>query len=396
MKRPNSQQPISTLRWLMAGIMFLALLRPFPIHAGIPQVNGYLVVLPFYQKYYNSPFYTFIPIPESNSLLLTRLRLRPELMLSSNVFIRLEYELDYLYTRETIGFFYELSSLTNRQYFDWQRQLIQQPHQQLRHFIDRFFIAWEWNAGRLVVGRQRISWGSGRIWNPTDLFNPLAPTAFDRIEKDGADAINLQWYVGDFSDIQLVWNATRRHAEGNSALRFRTHWGTTDLAVMGGRFDRRWVVGGDVTTIVGQAALRGEWLYDAGNSTRNSFWKFIVGADHQWNRRLYTLFEFHFNGEGKVNPGQYEFYRLFQGEILNVGRRYTFFLVQIQLAALVNFSVAWSQNLDDHSGYAYPMLDINAGENWTVTMGYQWFYGKNTSEYGIFPRTAFLRAQLYF
>ncbi len=389
----NVAKPVKIIRFLLVWALIGSI--PAECRASLP-FNGYLVVLPFYQKVQDIPFPTFVALPQKNTLLLNRLRLRPEILITDHLFFRLEYELDYLYSREALGFFYQLSTVNRRQYFNWQRTVLNRSHQQVRHYIDRLFLAWEWEQGRLVVGRQRISWGSGRIWNPTDLFNPLSPTAFDRIEKDGADAVNLQWYLGDFSDLQVVWNATRRQQEGNTAVRFRTHWRTTDLAILAGRFDRRWVVGGDFTTIVAQAAVRGEWLYDAGDATHDPFWKFIVGADNQWTRRLYTLVEYHFNGEGKTNPLQYEFYRLFQGEILNVGQRYAFAMVQFQLAALVNLSLAWSQNLDDHSGYWYPMLDVNAGENWAVSLGYQWFYGAERSEYGVFPRTAFLRAQLYF
>ena len=46
-----------------------------------------------------------------------------------------------------------------------------------RQRLYRAVLAYDWGGGQLSVGRQRIAWGSGRLWNPTDRFNPVAPTA---------------------------------------------------------------------------------------------------------------------------------------------------------------------------------------------------------------------------
>ena len=331
--------------------------------------SGYSVVLPFYMNYQRLLVYSFLPLPRENRALLSRLRLRPEWSLSESMFVRLEYELDYLTSQHP---FYEYQpgiGVTTRQYFNWQKTLLDKGDQQLRHFIDRLFFSWEWENGRMVIGRQRISWGTGRIWNPTDLFTPLSPTAFDRVEKDGADVVNIQLYLGAFSEVQLVWNPTHAVPEGNTAVRFRSNWRGFDVSLLGGRFDRRWVAGGDLTGNVGKAAIRGEWLYDFGDAGHAGFLKYIVGADHQFTAKWYGLIEYRFNGEGKQRFVEYEFNRLFRGEILNVGRQYLFLLASYQVWALVNLSLAVSQNLEDKSGYFMPAVNVNAGDNLEVVLG---------------------------
>ncbi|MBT3396558.1 MAG: hypothetical protein HN423_05195, partial [Alphaproteobacteria bacterium] len=37
-----------------------------------------------------------------------------------------------------------------------------------RHKIFRASVAYETDNWRLILGRQRVAWGSGRVWNPTD------------------------------------------------------------------------------------------------------------------------------------------------------------------------------------------------------------------------------------
>ncbi len=386
--------PLHRQRWGWIVLFWSVLL--VSLQGQTVSFSGYGVVLPFAMRYQTLPVQSFIALPQENRALLLRLRMRPEWDISDALFVRLEYEADYLYYQHPFFDYTPGITVSTRQYFNWQRTFVNARNRLGRHFIDRLFVAWEWENGRMVVGRQRISWGTGRVWNPTDLFNPLSPTAFDRVEKDGADAVNIQWYPGDFSDVQFVWNPTRAVPEGNGAVHLRSKIGTYDVSVLTGRFDRRWVVGGDVTGNIGKAAIRGEWLYDFGNAEKAPFVKYIVGADNQFTPRLYALVEYHFNGEGKRHPREYEFDRLFRGEILNVGRQYIFVMGQYQVWALVNVGLAWSQNLEDHSGYWYPSLDMNAGDNLAVTVGYQHFYGEFFTEYGYFPRIAFLRVQYYF
>ena len=51
-------------------------------------------------------------------------------------------------------------------------------------------------GARLVVGRQVLSWGTGRFWNPTDLLSPFAPTDVDREVRHGVDAIRYSLPLG--------------------------------------------------------------------------------------------------------------------------------------------------------------------------------------------------------
>ncbi len=335
-------------------------------------------------------------LPRTLWLNLSRLRLRPRLEFGSVFWLQLEYEVDALYWNRR-ALFLPLPQKTRRQLVRGVWSPINKDHVRLTHFVDRVFFRIEGMHYRFTVGRQRVAWGSGRIWNPTDLFNPLNPAAFDRIERDGADLISLKWYRGLYSDLQLVVQPQKPWVHSSAALRYRSHIATYDVALMGGYIDRRWVVGGDFAGNLGQAGLRGEWLL-AGPAVRGTHpvLKWILGIDHQLNKKWYALLEWHYNGEGQRDPAQYELDRLLQGEILNLNRWYLFAGSTYLLHPLLSLQVNWNANLVDGSGFVNTGLNYSARANLDLTLAVQTTYGQPRDEFGYYPTAAFLQFIRYF
>ena len=54
-------------------------------------------------------------------------------------------------------------------------------------------------------GRQRIAWGTGRFWSPTDVLNPISPTQLERDERPGTDALLLEQKFGPLSRLSAVY-----------------------------------------------------------------------------------------------------------------------------------------------------------------------------------------------
>jgi hypothetical protein len=80
------------------------------------------------------------------------------------------------------------------------------------------------------VGRQALTWGSGLVFRPMDLFNPFSPTATDTEYKPGADMVYVQQVFADGSDLQLIVvpRPPRRGAGPSSDAEFRAaHLQTT-------------------------------------------------------------------------------------------------------------------------------------------------------------------------
>ncbi|MDT8323006.1 MAG: hypothetical protein RRA94_02755 [Bacteroidota bacterium] len=374
------------------------------------EFSGYVLDVPTYQRLpdYSEAFGSLAPqLPADRDMAvnLTRLRLRPTLRLWEGASIALEHEVTMNVSTQRM-LFGELPDITNRQVVDLRWHPAQEEHLQLQHFVDRLYFRQNFLWGSLVVGRQRISWGTGRIWNPTDLFNPINPVSFDKIEKDGADALSFKYYFGSFTDLQLVFNPrlARGQPEGaakapdssNYGARFRSNVAEFDLSVMGGCFDRRTVIGGDFAGNLLEAGVRGEMIYAAESGKRDAFVRFVLGADYQFTSRLYTVVEYLHNGEGEADRDDYELFRLFEGEILNLGTDYLYVGGSYLLHPLVTATFGTTLGFGDGSGFATAAATWSTSDNSSLTAGLLLPFGAARDEYWYYPASAYLKGDFYF
>ncbi len=68
----------------------------------------------------------------------------------------------------------------------------------------RLYGGYEDSQNRIVVGLQNISMGVGRIWNPTNLFNPKNIYAIEPDEIFGVLAFSYTRYIDDTSHLSVV------------------------------------------------------------------------------------------------------------------------------------------------------------------------------------------------
>lgn len=359
-------------------------------------VSGYVVDLPVYQR---SPdqMVTLFNIDKDMFMNLNRVRLKPEMFLWSGSRLNIEYEISSLYYTSETPFEFVTGRKTNRQAIDLTWNVINEKEFLLNHYIDRFYLRQNFNWGNITLGRQRISWGSGRIWNPTDLFNPINPANFAKIEKDGADAVSLTWNAGNFTDINLVFNAREKINKSNSGMRFRTNYNEFDLSTVIGRFDEHYIIGLDFAGNLLTAGVRGEGIYSVDkDNSENNFIKYILGIDYQFTTEIYALLEYHFNGEGKTNKNNYEFMRLVTGEILNLNRNYLYAGITYQFNPLLMLMISNVTNLNDKSGYIGVTGNYSVTENFYLNLGIQTTYGQMLTEYWYYPHSFYLQGEYYF
>ncbi len=358
--------------------------------------SGYILDLPIYSSS-NKEITQQFNINRNQILNLTRIRLRPTLSLWENARINLEYETALLYFNNAGNLLIGSVSQTNRQIVDLTWTPISEKNYTLTHFIDRLYFKQGFDFGEVVIGRQRISWGTGRIWNPTDLFNPINPTTFYKIEKDGADAVSAKLYLGSFTDLSIVFNPQGKIKNSNYGFRFRTNFSEYDVSVIGGFFDRNYVVGLDFAGNLFDAGIRGEGIYSIDDENQNNnFLKCILGIDYQFTPELYALLEYHYNGEGKTDKSQYQFTRLISGEILNLSRNYLAVSAMYQVTPLFILTLSHNINLNDKSGYVGIIGNYSITSDIYVSLGGQLFYGPEFTEYWYYPTSVYLQGEFYF
>lgn len=179
-------------------------------------------------------------------------------------------------------------SLPEPTWMDATASLHQSASLDWKHSLYRGWLQYDSDSLRLTLGRQRIAWGSGRIWNPTDRFNPVQPTALEPEQKLGVDALDVQWRYGLAGSLQAI-AAPGRASRGVSrklALRWQDTFGQTDVAVMAVGIGEERVLGLDLTGNLGDATARLEWMGSDGGSLPG-FSQLVVGVDNTFYAALF-------------------------------------------------------------------------------------------------------------
>jgi len=96
--------------------------------------------------------------------------------------------------------------------------------------IYRFYAGYEDRYNKLVIGLQAISMGVGRIWTPTNIFNPKNVYALEPDEVFGSTAISYTRYIDDTSHLTAVVSKKADHSF-KYALRYKTFLNIADFAV---------------------------------------------------------------------------------------------------------------------------------------------------------------------
>lgn len=351
-------------------------------------INGYLVNLSFYQEGKKINSFEL----KNRFMNLDRLRLRSNLSFNDNCALVVENETSILY-KNTSTFVFEHFTLLTGQIANLRLDLLKNDLWQISSFIDRLFIKVDFENLNITLGRQRIAWGTGRIWNPLDFFNPINPTNFSKIEKDGVDAVNLKWNISSLTDLSVVLNLQKNNSS-NYAARFRTNFLEFDWSFLGGYIRNIPVIGTDFAGNLFNAGFRGEFLVSFENS--NKVLKFILGADYQFTPKLYTLIEYHYNGYGKINKHNYDFSVVLSGKSIYLAQDYIVFSTSYLVHPLLNLVLIVNNNLNDASRYYSINVGWSMTESISLNLGVLFFVGKNYSEYYYYPNIYFLRSEYYF
>ena len=276
---------------------------------------------------------------------------------------------------------------------DW--TLSTNGNHQLRQSFFRANMAYYHDDIQLTFGRQRIAWGTGFIWNPTDILTPLNPTSIERDERSGIDALYAVVPFGALSQIEGVWAIGREPSLSSYAARYSFNVGDYDIAFTGGYFREDWILGGDIAGYLGGAGLRAEWavqIPDEGPAQLRS----TVNADYNFSSGYYTVLELHYNGPGSNSPSNYDFSSLLSGTTFNLAELYSAVILSKSLSPLTAVSMYSLLNINDGSGLAGPSLSWSALQNLELSVSSYLFFGKSNSEFGAFKNAYFGAVQFYF
>jgi hypothetical protein len=274
------------------------------------------------------------------------------------------------------------------------------------HGAYRAWLGFDGDAGTVRVGRQRIAWGTGKIWDPTDVLNPYQPTAVERDERRGVDAAYARLGIGDLGQAELVWAPDDTWVDHALLARGRNNIAGWDFSLMGGKVagsTASVVLGGDFAGTVLEGTLHGEWVVFR-PQYRADYWKGDIGYDYtvptetkwRWLKDAAFVVEYLHAGNGTKDVRLYDYAPVLAGTENTVAQDYVAGTFSKDLHPLVKLELYGVANADDASTFFAPALTYNALENLYLSAAVQRFGGTRRTEYGRLPNQLILSAQYYF
>jgi hypothetical protein len=355
---------------------------------------------------------------------LTRLRLSPELNLADILLVHVDYDNEmivgnYLKTSE-FNMAWRPSNYNDL--FHLSREPYYSEDVFYRMKLHRAYAKLTLGNFTATAGRQQIRFGSGRMWNPLDILNPVDPTNIEGAEEQkGTDAIKLDYYPNEKTEIGVIYAAKRVNDSGkfedlstknsNTIARLKTTFGETEIAGLGGRVAHRSVGGADLSGILFDGTIRGSALYSHPDEGK-SFWQASAGYEYNFASGLYFLAEFFYNQNGlnynedlsAAYIGQIffgmndKYYRELANQPLTYNQHYAGVALGYDVTALLRAELFSMYDFQGQGLMINPSLKYNAFQNIDVAAGAitARIFGNSskTSDFEVYAENALFYASL--
>lgn len=282
-----------------------------------------------------------------------------------------------------------------------------------RHRFDRLAVTYSPDLpARATLGRQTISWATTLFLTPADPFSPFDPADPFREYRAGVDAIRIQAYPGQFSDIDLVLRVSEwQTGETVSALaRGRTVWRGWELSAWAGGLHEEPAAAITATGALGQAAIRGELsLREEGGD--GLAWRGALGLDTRvdvYSRDLYLVAEYQHDDFGAADAN--ELARVVQsepfrrGELQVLSRDVMAGQASYQVHPLLSADLLILWSISDGSALLSPGASYSLADEAVAQLGLFLGAGDDSpdeplslpSEFGVVPTLLYASLSLYF
>ncbi len=268
-----------------------------------------------------------------------------------------------------------------RRLVDFDHVLVDRGRFVLQDNLDLLAVKVTLPRGEIVAGRQVLSWGTGRLWNPTDLLSPFAPTDVDREVRHGVDAVRFSMPLGKTSLLDVLYLPQKEGWAQGGVARVQANFKGFDVSASAAKYVSDVVVGADTAGDLGPLGVHAEAAYTHALSTPDPqlaadagqrFVRAVAGVD--WRRGDWILSaEYYFNGYGAADAQGYAAKlrsdRIVRGEISGAGRHYIGFSTVWKTTELLSVQTLVISNVRDPSAIVIPVLEDWARQNVIVRAG---------------------------
>lgn len=249
---------------------------------------------------------------------------------------------------------------------------------------------------RVALGLQKVSMGVGRIWNPTDLFNPKNPLALEPDEVFGVFALSYTYSLNSLSQITAV-AAERADKRMKYAGRVKGYLGYADAAIDIVSADDVEMIGyeleGELSDTGVELRSEGGWFND--KLLHQQFFQGVIGADYAFENSLMLIGEWLHTSRTFDRELQQ---RLPSGARNNLvgAHDYGALSAGFQFDPLLYGSLSVIVSANDGSFYTGPSLRYSLSDDMSLGLGAMAYGGKGGSEFGDYGQTWYLNLKMTF
>jgi hypothetical protein len=283
-----------------------------------------------------------------------------------------------------------------RRLVDFEPTLAESGGSRLTQDLDLLVLRLKTSFADFVVGRQVLSWGSGRLWNPTDLLSPFGPAEIDREVRRGVDAVRVSVPLAATAQLEVLWLPLPEPRDHGGVLRAQVNAFGFDVAPSVAKYVRDVVFGLDTTGDLGPLGVHAELAWtralDLGAAgTRDQFLRAVTGADWRATDDLVLTGEYYYNGWGARDPSGYlgvlRSPRVVRGEVFGAGRHYLGLVAAYKASELLTLQGITLTNLTDPSLELIPAVEYWAEQSLLLRAYGSVPLGKRPDPYSFGPLT---------
>lgn len=324
---------------------------------------------------------------------LTRLRLSPEFLYGDILTARLDLDNELIWSNygKSRDFTAYWRPSEYNDFLDLSWEPYRSPDLFYRIKLHRAYVKLSVDKFTATVGRQQIRFGSGKLWNPLDILNPVSPTFVEGgDEQKGTDAVRFDIYPQDRTEITIVADFKKSSnriehfnmQDCNYILRVKTSVKDADLAVLGGYVSRRGVAGVDFAAILFDGMLRGSVMV-CKPEKEPVFFQANAGYEYTFKAGVFILGEYFFNQKAlnydpdlKAAVYRQQVYTMNQSaylqlanQFLTVNQHYLALALGYDFHPLVRGELFTIGDIQGRGIFWGPTLRVNAYENLDFTVG---------------------------
>ncbi|MEA3227794.1 MAG: hypothetical protein U9P38_01855 [Campylobacterota bacterium] len=154
----------------------------------------------------------------------------------------------------------------------------------------RFYLGYEDDTHRTVIGLQNISMGVGRVWTPTDIFNPKNIYSIEPDETFGVFALSYTNHLNDSSDIEMIVSIDEEKKPKYAGI-YKTFFQLGDFALDFIYSPKTVMLGGELEINIGESGVEGRVEVAYIKNDIGEFSQIIMGVDYGFLNGLNLIVE---------------------------------------------------------------------------------------------------------